>query len=178
MLFCIWDVRYNSSNVLCPEVSILVVKNAANEQAQRESGAQIHRRETRRQVYLPFMLALFGLLGMVLLVALPTNPIWRVRAQAIADWTYTILCLAPAVLCLFPVFLLVAVAIWGMNRLHLMTERPLHRLEDLATNWVTRINTASEYVQHKTIDVSSTLEPAMKMISAFDSEEASDVRTE
>ena len=158
----------------------MTAKTGAQAQPQHESGTQIHRRESRLQIYLPFGLGLLLLLTMILIVALPTNPIWRVRAQAFADWTYTILCLVPIVLCVFPLFMLVALGIWGMNRLHGITERPLRKLEKLAAGLATRINNASEYIQRKTIDVSTTIEPALHMIDTFDSprQEVSDVATE
>jgi hypothetical protein len=158
----------------------MTAKTTPNFQAPHESGTEIHRRESRLQIYLPFGLGLLILLTMILVVALPTNPIWRVRAQAIADWTYTILCLIPMVLCVFPVFMLVALGIWGMNRLHGITEPPLRKLENLAAGLATRINNASEYVQRKTIDVSTTIEPALNLISTFDNpqQEVSDATTE
>ena len=158
----------------------MTVNTPVNQKPQRESGTQLHTRETRLQIYLPFALSLLLLLAMVLVVALPSNPIWRIRAQAIADWTYTILCLLPMVLCVLPLFLLVALGIWGMNIVHRTTERPLRKLENLAAGLATRINNISEYVQQKTIDVSATVEPAMNVISAFNSpeQEISDARTE
>jgi len=158
----------------------MTAKTTLNTQPPDESGTEIHRRESRLQIYLPYGLGLLILLTMVLVVALPTNPIWRVRAQAIADWTYTILCLIPMVLCVFPVFMLVAMSIWGMYRLHGITEPPLRKLENLAAGLATRINNASEYVQRKTIDVSTTIEPALNLISTFDNpqQEVSDVPTE
>jgi hypothetical protein len=158
----------------------MTAKTTLNPQPPHESGTEIHRRESRLQIYLPYGIGLLILLTMVLVVALPSDPIWRVRAQAIADWTYTILCLIPMVLCVFPLFMLVALGIWGMYRLHGITEPPLRKLENLAAGLATRINNASEYVQRKTIDVSTTIEPALNLISTFDSpqQEVSDATTE
>jgi hypothetical protein len=158
----------------------MTAKTTPNPQSPRESGTEIHRRESRLQIYLPYGIGLLILLTMVLVVALPTNPIWRVRAQAIADWTYTILCLIPMVLCVFPLFMLVALGIWGMYRLHGITEPPLRKLENLAAGLATRINNASEYVQRKTIDVSTTIEPALNLMNTFDNpqQEVSDATTE
>lgn len=155
-------------------------KTTGQARPQRESGIQIHRRESRLQIYLPFGLGLMLLLTLILIVALPTNPIWRIRAQAVADWTYTILCLTPMVLCVFPLFMLVALGIWAMNRLHGMTERPLRKLEILTAGLANRVNNVSEYIQRKTIDVSATIEPALHMIDTFDNprQEVSDGATE
>ncbi|MDQ7027713.1 MAG: hypothetical protein Q9P01_12900 [Anaerolineae bacterium] len=149
-------------------------ENSVSDKSQRETGAVIHRRESMRQIYLPFALGLLLLLTMLLIVALPSAPIWRIRAQAVADWTVIILCLIPIVFCILPLFMLLAMSVWGMNRVHSSTERPLRKLENLSAGLATRIDNVSEYINQKTIDTSSTIEPVMTMISAFDTPQVTD----
>ena len=152
-------------------------------QSSPESGEAIHRRESLWQIYLPFGLGLLLILILVLMVALPSDPIWRVRAQAIADFTYIMICQLPLLLCAFVIFLPVVLGVWGMYRVHRTTERPLRKLENMSAGLATRINRVSEYINEKTIDASAAIEPAMNMISPFDTpsernEEDSDAGTE
>lgn len=149
-------------------------ENTVSDNSQRETGEVIHRRESLRQIYLPFILGLLLLLIMVLMVALPSAPIWRIRAQAVADWTYMILCLIPVVFCILPLFMIVAISIWGMNQVHSSTERPLRKLENLSAGLAARINNVTDYINQKTIDASTTIEPAMTMINSFDTPQAPD----
>jgi hypothetical protein len=148
-----------------------------------ESGETLHRRESLWQIFLPFGLGLLFILILVLMVALPSDPIWRIRAQAIADFTYIMICQLPIFLCAFATFIPVALGIWGMYRVHGTTERPLRKLENLSAGLAERINRVSDYINQKTIDASVAIEPALNMISPFDTpletnEEASDAGTE
>lgn len=140
----------------------------------RESGAVIHRRETRWQIYLPFALGLLLLVLVFSLVALPSDPIWRVRAQAIADWIYSVLCLFPILICLFPLYLILIVGVYGMKKLHDGTEPPLHKLETVSADFAERINRAMDYINEKTIAFSSATAPLDDLLSAFDTPSPSD----
>lgn len=134
----------------------------------RESGAQIHQRETRWQIVLPFTITVLILIVLVGAVAIQSAPIWRIRAETIADWTYSLMCLIPMTLCLMPLYVVVMLGIWGMNRLHGSTERPLRRLENLAANLAERIDKFSNAINQRTIGFNSRLAPLMNLISGFE----------
>ncbi len=134
----------------------------------RESGEDLHRRETRRQIWLPFGAGLVLLFLIVAGLALQSQPIWRVRIEALASWTNTLLCLLPLVICAFPVYLLIIWGIYGMHRLHNATETPLRKVENLAGTTASRIESLSTFVNEKTIAISANLAPYMKAMRAFD----------
>ncbi|MGJ3241301.1 MAG: hypothetical protein ACFE0Q_21520 [Anaerolineae bacterium] len=135
---------------------------------ERETGAIIHRRETNWQIYLPFLLGILTLVIVFLVMALPTDALWRYRAQALGDFLYTLLCVIPILFCLLPVYVLILLGVYGMKRLHSGTERPLRKLEKLSESLASRIETATEFVNQKTISFSSALEPLEKLFSIFD----------
>ncbi len=141
------------------------------EQPVRTSGQQIHRRETLLQIILPFSAALLLIVGIFLLVALQNQPIWRIRAQAIADFMVSMLCLFPLVLCLFPVYAMVLLAIFGMNVMHRGTERPLRKLELRASAALAWIETRSNFIREKTVSYSEHIKPIMNTMSVFEQDD-------
>lgn len=157
--------------VLCKHSTMknVMEQNDTAAQQRREAGKTIHRRETRWQLAFPFVLGLLLIAAAFLLVALPSEAIWRVRAQAIGDFTYTMLCLLPvSLLCLFPLYVIVLLGIYGMNRLHDSTERPLRRLENLAANLAQRIENVDEALRSRTANWSTRLAPVMRFLQMFD----------
>lgn len=139
----------------------------------RESGAIIHRRETNWQIYLPFLLGIATLLTVFLILALPSDPVWRDRAQAIGDFLYTLFCIIPFILCLFPVYILILLSIYASTKLHDGTERPLRKLEQLTASLAERIETTTDYVNSHTTSLSNSLEPLDNVFNIFDEPESS-----
>jgi hypothetical protein len=133
-----------------------------------ETGAALHRRETWWQIYLPFLAGLALLLGLVLLVGLPNNPEWRLRAEAIASISYSLLCLFPILLCMFVPYIILIVGIYGMRLLHRGTTGPLRRVEDLAASLAERINHFSANIDEKAESFDEALAPIYKLFSIFD----------
>lgn len=152
----------------------LMKPSDANTKQDRESGKLIHQRETRWQINFPFLLGILLIMLIFLGLALPSDPIWRVRTQAIADWIYSILCLLPLIVCIFPLYLILVIGIYGMKRLHDGTETPLRKLETVSAESVERINRAMDYINEKTIDFSSATAPLDDLLSAFDTPPPSD----
>ncbi len=137
-------------------------------QAPQQRGEALHRRETRRQIWLPFVLGVLLVALAFLIVAIPSDPIWRVRAQAIGDFLYTLLCTIPILLCLFPLYLLIMLGIYGMNRLHNSTERPLRRIENLVEGLANRIESGAAAVNKQTVNWSTRIAPLLKLFTTFD----------
>lgn len=140
----------------------------------QQRGTIMHRRETRRQIWLPFGLGVALVILAFLIVALPADPVWRVRAQAIADFLYTLLCSLPLLLCLVPLYLVIMLGIYGMNRLHDSTERPLRRVENLAEGLANRIEVVAATINKQTINWSARIAPLMRLFSTFDQTEGRD----
>lgn len=140
----------------------------SNIEQKSESGSSLHRRETRWQIYFPFILGLVLLVSIALIFVLPNDAIWRVRASAVADWIYSVLCLFPILLCLLPLYLILLAGIYGLNRLHAGTERPLRKLELLSAKLAQRINIVMEYINEKTIQFNTATAPLDDLLSAFD----------
>lgn len=134
----------------------------------RETGALIHRRETNRQIYLPFLFGMTILLIAFLIVALPSAPEWLDRAQAIADFLYTLLCIIPILICLLPVYVMILLGVYGMTKLHDGVESPLRKLENLTASLAGRIETATEYVTNQTTSFNNVVEPIDTALRIFD----------
>ena len=84
---------------------------AEDTQQRREQGRAIHRRETRRHIWLPLIMGIVGISTPVVLIAIQRDEIWRVRAAAIGDFLYTLLYSVPLLLCAFGTYLVVMVAV-------------------------------------------------------------------
>lgn len=135
----------------------------------RETGERIHRREMRWQIWLPFWFALLLVIVGFLVVALPTDPTWRIRTQAIADWMVSAMCLIPLTLCLFPMYLLVFLGVFGMSKLHDSAERPLRKLENLSASAADYIEQGSDFVKKRVTGFDNRIAPLMRaMDTTFD----------
>jgi ABC-type methionine transport system permease subunit len=124
-----------------------------------------HRRETLLYILLPMLgvVALLGLgLGVVLLLPKPG------QVSIIADWMFTVFCLCPAALCLFPMVILMVAAVAGMNILHDKTLPPLKRLEMMAATLNSKTAQLTNTIGRKTIDVSVKFAFVNRMLSIFD----------
>jgi hypothetical protein len=133
----------------------------------RESGAQLHRRETRRQIYLPFGLALLLTAGMIGMVAALNDPLARVRVAIIGNMVGTFLALCPMIVCFIPLYFVLAAAIFGMAKLHTSVGTPLERLER-ATNWAsTQVTVWTDRANQRLIQFGATIAPLMRMFSIF-----------
>ncbi len=153
------------------QLGLFMVEKPSTESSTRESGAVIHRRETNWQIYLPFIIGLLILGAIFAGLAIPSDPIWRDRVQAIGDLLYLLLCTIPILICMLPVYIIVLLGIYGMKKVHDGTERPLRKLENLSESLATRIEVGSEFVNKKTIAFSSAVEPFEKVMSIFEKQE-------
>ena len=143
-------------------------------QTTRESGTVLHQRETRWQIYLPFTLGLGVLLIVFFALGLQADAVWRDRVQAIGDLLYTWLCALPILVCLFPMYLMLVASIYGMRKLHAGTATPLVKVENLANSLANRIESATEYVNEKTVSARSQIAPLEELFSMFDRPTSSD----
>ena len=137
-------------------------------EAAKPTGANIHRRETRRQTRLP-MLAAFAFVLFVFIIAalLPS----RVQVSTLADWMFTVLVLCPVLICNFAVYMLVMAGIFGLRQLHRGTQAPLQRLENFVSSTEQRVEKTSAGLNKRVINISARLAPLMQLLSIFDSSE-------
>lgn len=140
----------------------------SNTRQNHESGAKLHQLETRWQIYLPFILSIVLIAGILLFVALAGEAIWQLRVRAIADWIYSILCLLPLLLCLLPLYLILLISIYTLAKLQRGSQSSLHNLEKLSADLAERINRAMEYVNEKTIAFNTATAPLDDLLSSFD----------
>ncbi len=143
----------------------------------REDGRQIHKRETRRQIILPFVGGLLLILGAFLLMALPTDPAWRLRASAVNDWLYLVLCQVPFLVCSLITYFVVIAGIWGMNKLHSGTERPLVKLENLVAGLASRVESIAGTINERTLSWRAKAEQILHVMRIFDQTTNSDSDT-
>lgn len=134
----------------------------------RESGKALHQRETRRQIWLPFGLAALVIAGMFLMAALLNDPLARARVAIIADFMFMLLVLCPSILCLFVVYLLVVMAMYGMHRLHHSVGTPLERLERATETMAERMDAWTDALNRRVVNLSVRFAPLMAFLSLFD----------
>lgn len=91
-----------------------------------ESPKDKHRSETWLHILLPVSLG--GLLIIILVILVLLLPL-RAQVALVADLMCSVLVLCPLALCLLPVYLMMMVMAFGMNKVHDKTAAPLHRLE-------------------------------------------------
>jgi hypothetical protein len=124
-----------------------------------------HRLETRSQILLPMLGG--GLLLVGLLVAALLLPL-RSQVSLVADLLLTIFVLCPMVLCLFPVYIVLMVLAFGMNKLHDAGARQLERAEKLSHSVATKTITAADSLSRKSIIINSAFAPLNRIWSIFD----------
>src|SRR5689334_12124786 len=88
-----------------------------------------YNRDMVRWIVLPIVgVGALVLLGTIIVLILPG----RFQVSLIADWLVSVLFLCPMVVCLFPLCLLMILAVVGMNRAHQAVSKPLQRVETLS----------------------------------------------
>src|SRR4051794_15220821 len=88
---------------------------------------RVHRRAMRREILLPFA---GGVILVVVLVIVAAAE-GATPTSGVANTMLTVLILCPLALCLLPVYLLLVLAVVGMNRAHDLIAKPLRQLEAL-----------------------------------------------
>lgn len=124
-----------------------------------------HRRETRRQILLPFVGGVVLVVVLVIVAALAG----RAPLSAAANLLLMVLVLCPLVLCLLPLYFLLAIAVAGVGRAHGGIAAPLRRVEDLSVSLRDRTKTITERAARVTIGLNARFAPLDKtLFSLFD----------
>jgi hypothetical protein len=131
----------------------------------RQDSLKVHRREVRGQIILPFLGGLLLIIGLVVIMVL----LGRTPTSAVANTLLTILILCPLALCLLPIYLLLAVAVAGVNSAHGSLGKPLHRLEDLSITVRDRTYEVTDQIARASINLNTRFAALDKLIfSRFD----------
>lgn len=134
---------------------------------ERVRSADQHRQETWLLIVLPMVgavLAFVALLVLTLMVVLIKRP----QVAALSDWLLTVWVLCPLALCILPVYLLMAMAAFGVGKLHDTTGKPLRRLNDVSANLSQRVIQTGEALSRKSIVIASTVALLDKVWGIFD----------
>jgi hypothetical protein len=129
------------------------------------SSQQVHRRAVRREIVLPFA---GGLILIVVLVVIAASQ-GAIPTSGVANTMLTLLVLCPLAICLLPVYLLLVLAVVGMNRAHHGIAKPLRALENTTVTLKERTYSISDRLARTSINLNARFAPLDKLIfSAFD----------
>lgn len=140
---------------------------------QHKDGRTLHQRETRWQIILPFIGGVLVVAAVFGSMAFMNDPFAMQRVSVVANCLVSALILCPMVICMFPVYLLMVVMIYGLNKLHHGTEAPLQRLENMTENLAQRVTTVTQNVNQRVVNANVRLAPLMQWLSIFNSQEDS-----
>jgi hypothetical protein len=129
----------------------------------RQSSQQAHRRAVRREILLPFA---GGLLLIVVLVVLAASQ-GAVPTSGVANTLLTVVILCPLALCMLPVYILLVVAVFGMNRVHDTIGKPLRALENLTITLRERTYGISDRAARTTINLNARFAPLDRMVFSY-----------
>jgi hypothetical protein len=136
-----------------------------------------HRQQTRWEIILPAAAALLLIILCVGFVAsrafVPTLNESN-RVSLLADWMLLLFMLCPAVICVFPLALLVVVGVISMSKAHGALAGLLLKVEDASRLLESKTTAATNQVNEKTIAVSSRFGLIYKLLGAFESPKSSD----
>ena len=122
-------------------------------------------RDMVRWIVLPIVgVGALVLLGTIIVLILPG----RFQVSLIADWLVSVLFLCPMVVCLFPLCLLMILAIVGMNKAHQAVAKPLQRVETLSATLRDRTVQTTDAINRQTINASVKFAFIDRLLAVFD----------
>jgi hypothetical protein len=129
----------------------------------RQNSLRKHRRAVRREILLPFAGGILLIVVLVMIAALQGET----PTSGVSTTLLTVLILCPLALCLLPVYLLLVMAVVGMNRAHDGVARPLRRLENWTLALRERATSASDRLARESINWSARFAPLDKLLFSF-----------
>jgi len=131
----------------------------------RGAAQKIHRRAVRMEILLPFLGGMILIIVLVVIAAVAG----KTPTSGVANTMLTVLILCPMALCLLPIYLLLVMAIFGMNRAYDMIAKPLRQLQELSLKLRDRTYSLSDRAARTSINLNSRFAPLDKLIfSVFD----------
>lgn len=131
----------------------------------RKNSQRIHRRAVRREIILPFAGGVILIVVLVVIVALQGET----PTSGVSTTLLTVLMLCPMALCLLPIYLLLVMAVAGMNRAHDGIARPLRRVETASLAMRERTVSLSDRLARVSINLNARFAPLDRLLfSRFD----------
>ncbi|MFN8373692.1 MAG: hypothetical protein U0694_12570 [Anaerolineae bacterium] len=130
-----------------------------------EPPRRAHRNETLLHIVLPVAGA-----GLLILIALVIALVLqrRVQLHMLADVLATICLLCPTVICLFPLYLLLALLAAAMGRAHDSTIPYLEKLQNLTHTMAQRVRSVLNAITKQVININTKIEPFLDNFSIFE----------
>lgn len=129
----------------------------------QSSSQQVHRRAVRREILLPFA---GGLILIVVLVVIAASQ-GATPTSGVANTMLTLLILCPLAICLLPVYLLLVLAVFGMNRAHNGVAKPLRALENTTISLKERTYSISDRMARTSINLNARFAPLDRLIFSY-----------
>lgn len=124
-----------------------------------------HRRRVRRSIVLPFIL---GIILFALGLAVTLIPLSRQDVSIVSDLVLSCLCLFPLVICLFPLYMVMVLAVYGMARTDKAVTTQLRRVRTASETLAARVDSTTDTINQKTVDVSVRLAPLNAIFGIFE----------
>jgi hypothetical protein len=118
-----------------------------------------------------------GVIVLALALSLPGSPLFiGGEGQVYILGNFLLICFAlcPLILCLFPLYLLLMLSIFGVNRLHGKTAHGMERARAAAHDLAERAADATEAVSRRSIALNARLTFFTRLINLFDRSTGSD----
>jgi quinol-cytochrome oxidoreductase complex cytochrome b subunit len=116
----------------------------------------------------PFLLGVLVILAMlVVVILLPT----RDQVEVVSGAMLVAFVLCPTLLIVFLIFMGFVAAIYGMGRLHTMTDEPFERLDRVTSAALMRVEKTTTAIDHRMIGVQARLAPVYRLMRFFDATE-------
>ena len=139
-------------------------QNDSREQHYQQLDA-IQRRQTRRNIILPF-LVLLAILAIIIgvVVSLRTPK----QVAVLSDLMLTLFVLCPLVICMFPIVVLMLLLVAMMSRLHTKTKSPLRRLEQWTYTMEKKIESWASVIDGRVLNWAVRFAPIRRILTIFD----------
>ncbi len=130
-----------------------------------QESQKLHRSAVRRTILLPFA----GGIVLIILLMVVAGAAGATPVSGIANTMLTVLMLCPLAVCVLPVYLLLVLAVFGMNRVHEGVARPLRALEAQSLALRQRTYSIADRAARASINLNARFAPLDKVLfSAFD----------
>jgi hypothetical protein len=114
------------------------------------------------------MLATVLAFGLIVFAVAVFGDSREVGMRALSHIFTTLFLICPLLICQFGVLMLVVIVVYGMNKAHSGTQKPLERLEQWTEQWAKRAKSATDAANQRIISWSSRLEPILSLLRFFD----------
>jgi hypothetical protein len=107
----------------------------------------------------------------VLFLTIPGLPLYlgdKGRVSILADVLLICFALCPMILCLFPIYLLLMVSIYGLELVYRMTSKPLGRAREITQTVADKTAESADNISRKSIEISARFAFFDRLVNFFD----------